>query len=287
MAERITGYTQLIGLLGTPIAHSLSPTMHNEAFAKLGLDYVYMAFGVGNEQLPDVIKGFRALGLRGFNVTMPNKSLVLDYLDKLSPAAELAGSVNTVVNDEGVLTGHITDGTGYMRALKEEGINVIGEKMTIAGGGGAATAICIQAALDGVKEISIFNKKDKFYPRAETTVEKIRSKTDCKVQLFDVDDQETLRREIADSVIFTNATGVGMKPLEDQCLISDLSMLRPDLVVSDVVYIPKKTKLLEMAEARGCRTINGLGMMLWQGARAFEIWTGKEMPVGYIKELLF
>ncbi|AKG33438.1 shikimate dehydrogenase [Paenibacillus durus] len=287
MAERITGYTQLIGLLGTPIAHSLSPTMHNEAFAKLGLDYAYMAFGVGNEQLPDVIKGFRALGLRGFNVTMPNKSLVLDYLDKLSPAAELAGSVNTVVNDDGVLTGHITDGTGYMRALKEEGINVIGEKMTIAGGGGAATAICIQAALDGVKEISIFNKKDKFYPRAEATVEKIRSKTDCKVQLFDVDDQEALRREIADSVIFTNATGVGMKPLEDQCLISDPSMLRPDLVVSDVVYIPKKTKLLEMAEARGCRTINGLGMMLWQGARAFEIWTGKEMPVGYIKELLF
>ncbi|AIQ11488.1 shikimate dehydrogenase [Paenibacillus durus] len=287
MAERITGYTQLIGLLGTPIAHSLSPTMHNEAFAKLGLDYAYMAFGVGNEQLPDVIKGFRALGLRGFNVTMPNKSLVLDYLDKLSPAAELAGSVNTVVNEDGVLTGHITDGTGYMRALKEEGINVIGEKMTIAGGGGAATAICIQAALDGVKEISIFNKKDKFYPRAEATVEKIRSKTDCKVQLFDVDDQEALRREIADSVIFTNATGVGMKPLEDQCLISDPSMLRPDLVVSDVVYIPKKTKLLEMAEARGCRTINGLGMMLWQGARAFEIWTGKEMPVGYIKELLF
>ncbi|WP_025692246.1 shikimate dehydrogenase [Paenibacillus zanthoxyli] len=287
MAERITGYTQLIGLLGTPIAHSLSPTMHNEAFAKLGLDYAYMAFGVGNEQLPDVIKGFRALGLRGFNVTMPNKSLVLDYLDKLSPAAELAGSVNTVVNDDGVLTGHITDGTGYMRALKEEGINIIGEKMTITGGGGAATAICIQAALDGVKEISIFNKKDKFYPRAEATVEKIRSKTDCKVQLFDVDDQEALRREIADSVIFTNATGVGMKPLEDQCLVSDPSMLRPDLVVSDVVYIPKKTKLLEMAEARGCRTINGLGMMLWQGAKAFEIWTGKEMPVGYIKELLF
>lgn len=287
MAERITGKTKLIGLLGTPISHSLSPTMHNEAFAKLGLDYVYLAFDVGNEQLANVIQGFRALGIRGCNVTMPNKTMVLKYLDKLSPASGLAGAVNTVVNDNGVLTGHITDGTGYMRALKEENIDIIGQKMTIVGAGGAATAICIQAALDGVKEISIFNRKDQFYARAEETVQNIITKTDCKVQLFDLEDQDVLRREIAESAIFTNATSVGMKPLEGQSVIEDPSLLRPDLVVSDVVYIPKKSRLLEMAEEQGCRTINGLGMMLWQGARAFEIWTGKEMPVDYIKELLF
>ncbi|MFT8321869.1 MAG: shikimate dehydrogenase [Bacillus sp. (in: firmicutes)] len=287
MAERITGKTKLIGLLGTPISHSKSPKMHNEAFAKLGLDYVYLAFDVNNEQLPKVIEGYRALNVRGSNVTMPNKTLVCNYLDKLSPAAEMIGAVNTIVNDDGVLTGHITDGTGYMRALKEAGIDIIGKKMTIAGAGGAATAICIQAALDGVKEISIFNRKDENYSRAEKTVQEINSKTDCKASLFDLDHTEALRNEIADSVIFTNGTSVGMKPLEGQSVITDPSMLRPDLIVSDVVYMPEKTKLLEMAEAQGCRIINGLGMMLWQGAKAFELWTGEEMPVGHVKELLF
>ncbi|GKU83263.1 shikimate dehydrogenase [Niallia sp. NCCP-28] len=287
MAERISGKTKLIGLLGTPISHSKSPKMHNEAFAKLGLDYVYLAFDVNNEQLPAVIEGYRALNIRGSNVTMPNKTIVHNYLDKLSPAAEMVGAVNTIVNDNGILTGHITDGTGYMRALKEAGINIIGKKMTIAGAGGAATAICIQAALDGVAEISIFNKKDENYSRAEKTVHEINEKTNCKANLFDLDDIESLRAEIADSVIFTNGTSVGMKPMEGQCVIPDPSMLRSDLIVSDVIYMPEKTKLLDMADAQGCRTINGLGMMLWQGAKAFELWTGKEMPVDYIKEILF
>lgn len=159
--------------------------------------------------------------------------------------------------------------------------------MTIAGAGGAATAICIQAALDGVKEISIFNKKDEFFIRAEQTARDITNKTNCKVQIFDIDDAAKLREEIATSSIFTNATSVGMKPLEGLSVIQDPSMLHQDLIVSDVVYIPKKSRLLEMAEEQGCRTINGLGMMLWQGARAFEIWTGEEMPVKAIKELLF
>jgi len=287
MTSRITGKTKLIGLLGTPISHSLSPTMHNEAFTKLGLDYVYLAFEVGNQSLADVLKGLRALNVRGFNVTMPNKTLVCKYLDKLSPAAELAGSVNTVVNDGGILTGHITDGIGYMRGLKEANIDIIGKKMTIAGAGGAATAICIQAALDGVSEISIFNKKDEFYYRAEKTAIDITSKTNCKVKIYDIDDSDQLREELSGSSIFTNATSVGMKPLEGETVISDPTMLHSDLVVSDIIYIPKKTRLLEMAEEQGCRTINGLAMMLWQGAKAFEIWTGEEMPVDEMNKLLF
>ncbi len=287
MAERITGYTELIGLMATPIRHSLSPTMHNEAFAKLGLDYAYLAFEVGNEELKDAVQAIRALKLRGSNVSMPNKKLVCEYLDKLSPAAELVGAVNTVVNDNGVLTGHITDGTGFMRSLIEADVDVIGKKMTIAGAGGAATAICIQAALDGVKELAIFNRKDEFYENAVRTVSIINEKTDCKATLFDLDDTESLRTEIANSAIFVNGTGVGMKPLQDESVITDPTMLRPELVVADVVYIPRKTKLLELAEAQGCKAINGLGMMLWQGAAAFELWTGKEMPVEYIKELLF
>ena len=212
MAERITGHTELIGLIATPIRHSMSPTMHNEAFAHLGLDYVYLAFEVGNEELKDVVQGFRALKLRGCNVSMPNKTEICQYLDKLSPAAELVGAVNTVVNDNGVLTGHITDGTGYMRALKEEGIDIIGKKMTVLGAGGAATALCVQAALDGVKAISIFNRKDKFFANAEQTVAKIRNNTNCEIHLFDLDDHDKLLAEIDSSVILTNATGVGMKP---------------------------------------------------------------------------
>lgn len=287
MTERITGHTELIGLIATPIRHSLSPTMHNEAFAKLGLDYVYLAFEVNNQELPDVIKGFRALKLRGWNVSMPNKRLIGKYLDKLTSAAQLVGAVNTVVNDHGILTGDITDGTGYMRNLKENGVDIIGKKITIVGAGGAATAICVQAALDGVQEISIFNRKDDFYENGKKTVEKINSKTACRATLFDLDDTERLRSEIADSVLFGNATGVGMKPLEGQSVIKDPSMLRPDLIVTDVVYSPRQSKLLQIAEAQGCRYFNGLGMMLWQGARAFEIWTGKQMPVDYIRSLPF
>lgn len=287
MAERISGKTELIGLIATPIRHSSSPKMHNEAFAKLGLDYAYLAFEVGTEQLEDTIKGFRAMNVRGSNVSMPNKTVVHKYLDKLSPAAELCGAVNTIVNDNGVLTGHITDGIGYMSALKDAGIDIIGKKMTIVGAGGTATAIQVQAALDGVAEISIFNRKDEFYSNAEQTVKKLREKTNCIVNLYDLDDLDKLKEEISTSVILTNATGVGMKPLEGKTYIPDKSFLREDLIVSDIVYAPRETELLKMAKEVGCKkTMNGLGMMLFQGAAAFEMWTGKQMLIEYMKEIL-
>lgn len=286
MAERITGHTELIGLIAYPIRHSSSPRMHNEAFAKLGLDYAYLAFEVDNDTLEDTIKGFRAMKVRGSNVSMPNKTVVHKYLDKLSPAAELCGAVNTIVNDNGVLTGHITDGMGYMAALKDAGIDVIGKKMTIVGAGGAATAIEIQAALDGVAEISIFNVRDKFWERAEKTIKDINEKTNCKATLYDLADLDALKREIESSFIFTNATGMGMKPLEGQTYIPDKSFFRPDLIVVDIVYSPTETAMLKMAKEVGCKTMNGLGMMLFQGAAAFEMWTGQPMPVEHIKEVL-
>jgi shikimate dehydrogenase len=286
MAERITGHTELIGLIAYPIRHSSSPKMHNEAFAKLGLDYAYLAFEVDNSTLEDTIKGFRAMKVRGSNVSMPNKTVVHKYLDKLSPAAELCGAVNTIVNDNGVLTGHITDGMGYMAALKDADIDVIGKKMTIVGAGGAATAIEIQAALDGVAEISIFNRKDEFWERAEKTVKDINEKTKCTATLYDLADLDSLKREIESSYLFTNATGMGMKPFEGQTYIPDKYFFRPDLIVSDVVYSPKETAMLKMAKEIGCKTVNGLGMMLFQGAAAFEMWTGKPMPIEHIKEVL-
>ena len=286
MAERITGHTELIGLMAYPIRHSSSPAMQNEAFAKLGLDYAYLAFEVDNDTLEDAVKGLRALRMRGSNVSMPNKTVVHKYLDKLSPAAEMCGAVNTIVNDDGVLTGHITDGIGYMAALKDNDIDVIGKKITIVGAGGAATAIEIQAALDGVAEMSIFNVKDKFWANAEDTVRKINEKTNCKATLYDLADLDKLKEEIADSYLFANATGMGMKPLEGKTYIPDKSFFRPDLIVTDVVYFPRETEMLRMAKEVGCKTMNGLGMMLFQGSAAFELWTGQPMPIEYMKDIL-
>ena len=173
-----------------------------------------------------------------------------------------------------------------MQSLKDNNIDVIGKKMTIAGAGGAAKAIEVQAALDGVKEISIFNIKDKFWEAAEKTVETIRNNTDCVVNLYDLDDKEKLREEIADSYLFAQATGVGMKPLEGQSVIPDKSFFRPDLIVTDTIYAPRETLTLKMAKEAGCKTMNGLGMMLFQGDAAFYLWTGKHMPIDHMKEVL-
>lgn len=286
MGERITGYTELIGLMAYPIRHSSSPAMHNAAFAKLGLDYAYLAFEVDNDTLEDAVKGLRALKVKGCNVSMPNKTVIHKYLDNISPAAEMCGAVNTVVNKNGVLTGHITDGIGYMMALKDNNIDVIGKKITIVGAGGAATAIEIQAALDGVAEMSIFNQKDKFWDNAEKTVKKINTNTKCKATLYDLADLDKLKEEIANSYLFANATGMGMKPLDGKTYIPDKSFLRSDLIVTDVVYFPRETALLKMAKEVGCKSMNGLGMMLFQGAAAFNLWTEKDMPIEYMKELL-
>ena len=286
MEKRITGHTELIGLMAYPIRHSSSPMMHNEAFRKLGYDYAYLAFEVDNDSLEDAVKGLRALKLRGSNVSMPNKTVIHRYLDEISPAAKLCGAVNTVVNDNGKLIGHITDGVGFMQSLREENIDLTGKKVTIVGAGGAATAIEIQAALDGVREISIFNIQDKFWDNAKETVKKINENTSCKANLYDLADLDKLKEEIEDSFIFVNATGMGMKPLEGQTYIPDKSFFRPDLIVVDIVYSPRETEMLKMAKEVGCKTMNGLGMMLFQGSAAFELWTGEPMPIQHMKEFL-
>lgn len=290
MSERLTGHTLLISLIAKPIRHSLSPTMHNEAFAKLGLDYAYLAFEVGNEELAGSVQGIRDLGIRGSNVSMPNKQAIIPLLDEISPAAELAGAVNTVVNKDGkgYLVGHITDGTGAMQALAAEGVEIKDQIVTMTGTGGAGTAIAIQAALDGAKELRIFNINDKHYSNGEATVKKINENTNCKASITDLSDQAAFKKSIAESSIYIDGTGVGMKPLEDESLITDPDVIREDLVVFDVVYSPAETKLLKFAKENGAKqTINGLGMMLYQGAEAFKLFTGEDMPVDYIRDLLF
>ena len=285
--KQITGHTGLTGLLGSPVAHSISPMMHNEAFEQLGLDYVYLAFDVGTDKLETAVEGLRALNVRGFNLTMPDKNLMCTLCDRLSPAAEISGAVNTVVNEDGILTGHTTDGIGYMQAARDAGHDLAGKKMTLMGAGGAATAILVQAALDGLSEISVFSIHDAFYPRAEKIVDQLNERTDCKVRLYDFDDESILRREIGDSYILTNGTSVGKYPGTDRSIITDPSMFRKDLVVSDVIYNPKETLLLRTAREAGCRTFNGLYMLMYQGAESFRLWTGQEMPIPLIKEKYF
>ena len=285
--KQITGHTGLTGLLGSPVAHSISPMMHNEAFEQLGLDYVYLAFDVGTDRLETAVEGLRALNVRGFNLTMPDKNLMCTLCDRLSPAAEISGAVNTVVNDGGVFTGYTTDGIGYMQAAKDAGHDLIGKKMTLMGAGGAATAILVQAALDGLSEISVFSIRDAFFPRAEKIVGQLNERTKCRVRLFDFDDESILRREIGESCILTNGTSVGMAPNTDRSVITDPSMFHKDLVVSDVIYNPKETLLLRTAREAGCRTFNGLYMLMYQGAEAFRLWTGQEMPIPLIKEKYF
>lgn len=286
--ERIDGHTLLIGLMAYPIRHSMSPTMHNNAFAKLGLNYAYLAFEIDNDKLEDAVQSIRTLDMRGCNISMPNKQKILPYLDKLSPAAKMAGAVNTVVNDNGVLTGYTTDGTGFMKSLEDEGLDIRGKKMVLAGAGGAGTPIAIQAALDGVAEIAIFNRDDRNFETARQNVEIINKETDCKASLHRLEDSEDFKQCLAECDIYCDATGVGMKPLEDVSLVNDLSWFHEDMIVYDTVYAPRETKLMKIAKSAGVKHVhNGLGMMLEQGAEAFKLWTGKEMPVDYIRDLIF
>ena len=286
--KEITGHTQLFGVLGSPISHSISPQMHNEAFRQLDMDCVYLAFEVGEDGMKAAVEGLRTLNVRGYNVTMPNKNIMATLCDKLSPAAEIIGAVNTVANDNGVLTGYTTDGIGYMRAVEDAGHNIIGKKMTLLGAGGASTSIFVQAALDGVSEISIFSRStSKFNERARNIIEKLKEHSSCNVNLYNLEDESRLRYEISESSILTNGTSVGMASDIDNSIIHDMTIFHKDLIVSDIIYNPRETKLMKLAKEAGCPTFNGLYMLLYQGAEAFKIWTGQDMPIDIIKAKYF
>ena len=285
METRITGHTGLLALIGSPVDHSGSPAMYNYSFARLGLDYVYVALDIKEHEVKDAIAAMKLFHMRGGNVTMPDKTEAAKYMDELSPAAQIIGAVNTIVNEDGRLIGHITDGEGFVNNLKDHGISIEGKKITVAGGGGAATAIQVQCALDGAREITIFNKKDAFFERTLQTAEKIKKAVPgIVVSVYDIDDTAKMTEEIASSDIFANATIVGMKPLDDLSVVKDVSAFRPGLVVADAVYNPVETKLLREAKEAGCTCVGGKGMLLWQGGAAFKLFTGMDMPVEEVRE---
>ena len=248
---KITGRTGLTGLLGSPVAHSISPLMHNESFRLLGLDYVYLCFDVGEARLEDAVRGLAACGIRGFNLTMPDKTRMAELADELSPAARLIGAVNTVVNENGRLIGHNTDGVGFLRSVKDAGLSVAGQNLTVLG----ADTICRTTA--------------------------------CRAELWDQADTAALKKSLEDSLLLINATSVGMAPDTEHSLIEDMSLLPPSLTVADIIYNPRETRLLRLARESGHKTFNGMYMLLYQGAEAFRLWTGMDMPVDTIRDKYF
>lgn len=284
----ITGHTRLLALFGSPVEHSGSPAMYNYSFARLGIDYVYVAIDVGREGLKEAVSAARLYNMRGFNLTMPCKNDIIYYIDELSPAARLIGAVNTVVNEDGRLIGYNTDGVGFVKNLEAHKIIIKNKKFVVAGAGGAATAIVVQLVLDGAGEICIFNKKSSSFYGMLETIERIKKEVpDAAISIYDILDVARFTNAIKQADIFVNATLVGMKPLDNESVVKDISAFHNGLVVADVVYNPIETKLLREAGEAGCTCIDGKGMLLWQGVYAFKLYTGKDMPVEEVRNKFF
>lgn len=291
MDLRISGKTRLLGVFGSPISHSISPLMYNFCFDRFGLDMAYLAFECKADGVKDAVDAIRALNILGANVTMPCKTEFAKYMDKLSPVAELIGAVNTVVNENGVLTGHITDGLGVVNDLKDKGFSVKGKKVVVLGAGGAATAIITQVAFDGAKSISVFNRSASGLDRVKKIGSGMQKKEiQCKLSYYSFDEPDVLTQEIREADILINATSVGMEGVSlGESLVKDIEAFHKDLFVYDCIYNPKTTKLME--DAKTCnvdpgRISNGQGMLLWQGAAAFKLYTGLEMPVHDLMEYI-
>ena len=283
----LNGRTRLICTLGDPVSHSLSPLMHNTGFELLNLDYAYLCFNTKVHEVEETIAALKRLNAKGFSCTMPVKVRVSELADKLSPEAQLMQAVNTAVIENGKVYGYNTDGIGFTSAVKNSGCCFVGKKVAILGGGGAATAMIVQTALEGAAEIAVFNRPGKSYDRACALAEKLKEKGSCKVLSYDISDSSRLKGEISESCLLANATPVGMAPNIEASPICDLSFFHKDLFVADAVYNPLETKLVRDAKSCGCQAFGGLSMLLYQGAAAFKLWTGENMPVEQVRERLF
>jgi len=291
MDTRISGTTGLLGVIGSPIRHSGSPLMYNFCFDYYGLDYVYLAFECNEDQVKETLDAIRRLQMRGANVTMPCKQAVAKQMDRLSKAARYVGAVNTIVNDQGVLTGHMTDGLGVIGDLKDHGKTIEEKDVILLGAGGAAGALMVQCALDGARSVTVFNRGEAGLSKARAIGERMREEqVKCSMEYHLLREEEKLYQAISQGDILINATSVGMRPMgEGQSLIQNKDVFHENLVVYDVIYNPPMTKWMQDALEGGCRkenVIGGKGMLLWQGAAAFQLYTGLEMPVKQLKEFL-
>ena len=277
----INAYTQFCGVIGNPVEHSLSPAIHNAAFQKLDLDFVYLAWKV--ERIGDALNGLRALGnFRGASVTIPHKVAAVPFLDEVENTARHIGAVNTIVSNGGKLTGYNTDATGALRALREGGTGLKGQRVAILGSGGAARAIAFALAADGaIERLDLLGIDDK---EREALAGDLRSKTTMVVHDEQLN-EESLKKVLANVQVLIHCTPTGMSPkVEGTCVPT--SLLHAGLTVMDIVYNPRETRLLTEAKAAGCRTIPGLEMFLHQAAAQFELWTNQPAPTDVMRRVL-
>ena len=278
---KIDGYTRLAAVVANPIKHSISPFIHNSAFEATNTNGVYLAWEVDAAELVETVANIRRYQMYGINLSMPYKEQVIPYLDRLSEEACLIGAVNTVVNREGTLIGYNTDGKGFFKSLPS--FKISKKRLVLLGAGGAAKAILAQAILDGVSQISVFVRSSSM-EKTRPYLEKIQNATGFRVDLFALEDVQNLQDSITQADLLVNATNVGMDGSSQP--IPTSIVLPEKLLVADVIYQPFETPFLKWAKEQGNEAINGLGMLLYQAAEAFEFWTGKEMPTDQIWELL-
>ena len=278
---KIDGYTRLAAVVANPIKHSISPFIHNSAFEATNTNGVYLAWEVDEAELAETVANIRRYQMYGINLSMPYKEQVIPYLDQLSEVACLIGAVNTVVNREGTLIGYNTDGKGFFKSLPS--FKISRKRLVLLGAGGAAKAILAQAILDGVSQISVFVRSSSM-EKTRPYLEKIQNATGFRVDLFALEDVQNLQDSITQADLLVNATSVGMDGSSQP--IPTSIVLPEKLLVADVIYQPFETPFLKWAKEQGNQSINGLGMLLYQAAEAFELWTGKEMPTDQIWESL-
>ena len=274
----IRGSTQILGVIGDPVAHSASPVMHNAALSHLGLDYVYVPCHVLPERISQLGDAMRTLGIRGLNVTVPHKQAVMDVVDDLSEAARQIGAVNTIIHDAGHLLGDNTDAYGIATSLREDGgLESLPPKVVLLGAGGAARAILHAVLLDkGVEQVTVLNRT---LDRAQDLVAELGA---GRATAGELGDPEPLQA----AGLLINCSSVGLAPKPEVSPLGDGAGLHDGLVVVDIVYKPLRTRLLQQAEAAGARTVDGLGMLVHQAARAFELWTGQRAPVNVMRQAL-
>jgi len=280
MNTKINAKTKVCAVIGNPIEHSLSPAIHNAAFFAEGLNWVYVAFRV--EDLKSAIAGIRSLGIVGVSVTIPHKIEIIRYLDEIDSTAEGIGSVNTIINRDGILKGYNSDGEGALRAFESMGVNLKGKNVLILGSGGAARAIAFTLAFKKAPlQMSILGiEKDELFSLSKDIEEK--TPISPKAELLT---PQTLSKFIRESDILIHCTPVGMYPEIENSLVP-ADMLHKGLLVFDIVYNPLKTKLIKEAESLGCKTISGIEMFLNQAVIQFELWTGKSAPKHVMRKVL-
>jgi shikimate dehydrogenase len=278
--KEITGKTIVCGIIGDPVEHTMSPPMHNAAFKQLRLDYAYVPFNVKSSELHQAIEGMKAFNIRGLNVTIPHKTAVMSFLDEIDPLAEKIGAVNTIVNNKGILTGYNTDGLGFLQAIHNRDIEVEGKNVLVLGAGGAAKAVCFALAEDNANIIILNRKLELAW--AQTLAKNIAQNYSVNVSADELN-RDNLIQALNMTDITVNATSVGMSPNIDESPI-DTDLLCANMVVLDVVYNPPQTRLLKEARAAGAITIGGIDMLVYQGAIAFEKWTGQKAPVDLMRE---